>query len=73
MTGRAWVCAAMGLLLAACESTPKSTTSEATVGIGTLQAYSDQCVAQGYVQGSDAMVDCMRRAHAADTGATPAG
>jgi hypothetical protein len=65
-----WTAAA--LALAGCESTPNATTQTGAVGIGTLRVLNDQCLAEGHVQGSDAMVACMRAKQAADP-ATPAG
>jgi hypothetical protein len=59
------VCAAVLLALGACESTPRSTTAEGTVGIGTLRDASARCQELGLTPGSAEMVECMRAGQAA--------
>jgi len=57
--------AALALALAGCESAPRPTAAEGTVGIGTLRAESARCADQGYTPGSAEMVACMRAAEQA--------
>ena len=50
----------LGLLVCGCESTPRSTTAEGTVGVGTLRTESARCQELGLTPGSAEMVECMR-------------
>ena len=54
------VCAAALLAASGCESTPRSTTAEGTVGVGTLRTESARCQELGLTPGSAEMVECMR-------------
>ena len=54
------VFAAALLAVSACESTPRSTTAEGTVGVGTLRTESARCQELGLTPGSAEMVECMR-------------
>jgi hypothetical protein len=62
---RVSVGAALLLMLAGCESTPRPTTAEGTVGMGTLRSESARCQELGLTPGSAEMVECMRAAQAA--------
>jgi hypothetical protein len=57
--------AALVLAVAGCESAPRPTTAEGTVGIGTLRAESARCQQLGLTPGSAEMVECMRAGQAA--------
>jgi hypothetical protein len=57
--------AALVLAVAGCESAPRPTTAEGTVGIGTLRAESARCQELGLTPGSAEMVECMRAGQAA--------
>lgn len=61
----------LGLALACCESAPRPTAAEGTVGIHALRAESSRCAALGYTPGSDEMVACMRAGQAPGASATP--
>ena len=62
----------LGLALAGCESAPRPTAAEGTVGIHALRAESGRCAALGYTPGSAEMVACMRTAEQApQANATP--
>ncbi len=52
--------AVLVLLVCGCESTPRSTTAEGTVGVGTLRTESARCQELGLTPGSAEMVECMR-------------
>ena len=52
--------AVLVLLVCGCESAPRSTTAEGTVGVGTLRTESARCQELGLTPGSAEMVECMR-------------
>jgi len=62
MVGRSLLLVGFGLALAGCESTPRPTTDQGTVGMQALRAESARCAALGYTPGSAEMVECMRAA-----------
>ena len=54
------VCVAVMLAVSGCELTPRPTTAEGTVGVGTLRTESARCAELGLTPGSAEMVECMR-------------
>jgi hypothetical protein len=60
-------CAALALAVAGCESAPRPTAAEGTVGIGTLRTESQRCQELGLTPGSAEMVECMRAGQAGGT------
>jgi hypothetical protein len=59
---------ALVLAVAGCESAPRPTAAEGTVGMDTLRAESARCQELGLTPGSAEMVECIRAGQAAAPG-----